>query len=90
MGNLAERIVLIIIREEMRRHGCIALDGLAERLALYLSEAEQAQLLADAARSGAEPSCSLEEAFLWLLPVDQSVTACEGGLRLEPLHKQVH
>jgi hypothetical protein len=55
MTSLGERLVSVILDEEMRWRGYIDLGGLGERLGSYLDATEQLLLLTDAARLGAVP-----------------------------------
>lgn len=81
--SMGEHIVMVILTEEMRRRGYIDLAGLAERLMLYLDPADRRKVMVSAVAAGAEPGCNIEDAFLFLIPIDARIEAHVYGLRLQ-------
>jgi hypothetical protein len=76
---LGERIAKAIIDAEMAFSGYVRLDRQTEaRLAVYLNDAEQARILADA---GAD---NLMDAFIELMPAEYDIRACDEGLKATP------
>lgn len=75
-----ERIARIIALEEK----LIEIDGLAERLAVYLAEPElRGRFMQDAAKLTNAPVGNLVDAFYALIPLDCEVSCHELGFKVQ-------
>ncbi len=79
-----ERITRIIIDEEMKRAGQVAIDGLADRLAVYLDAPERERYLADATQLAGQTVTGLLDAFVEFIPASLNVRPLDEGFEIRP------